>query len=305
MRLMFARALTVALAVLGGAAAMAFPKLIVVEAIPEAASAHDRRTVADRRDGDSHLAHPIVRRPPGDAPPCCADAAPRHCHSCPCRRHRHLGGATASGCTGRRRIRPLPLPPRRRRRLRPPPRPPPHRSPRRARRRPPPRSRLPTPTPTPTPTPAPSSDSAPPHRRRPSSRPPRRAGAHPRRRRRREGPRRPRRRGRSATSRSRRARTTATGRPFPPASRLNRAVEDASSPRSRPRTRTTRTRTTASSLAGERRTTGRTRARSAAATARMCEHARRASLASHQSNRPRAHCAFISGAGCRRRSAGR
>ena len=36
MRLMFARALTVALAVLGGAAAMAFPKLIVAEAVPEA-----------------------------------------------------------------------------------------------------------------------------------------------------------------------------------------------------------------------------------------------------------------------------
>jgi hypothetical protein len=36
MRLMFARALTVALAVLGGAAAMVFPKLIVAEAIPEA-----------------------------------------------------------------------------------------------------------------------------------------------------------------------------------------------------------------------------------------------------------------------------
>ena len=36
MRLMFARALTVALAVLGGAAAMAFPKLIVAEAVPDA-----------------------------------------------------------------------------------------------------------------------------------------------------------------------------------------------------------------------------------------------------------------------------
>ena len=36
MRLMFARALTVALAVLGGAAAMAFPKLIIAEAVPEA-----------------------------------------------------------------------------------------------------------------------------------------------------------------------------------------------------------------------------------------------------------------------------
>ena len=36
MRLMFVRALTVALAVLGGAAAMAFPKLIVAEAVPDA-----------------------------------------------------------------------------------------------------------------------------------------------------------------------------------------------------------------------------------------------------------------------------
>ena len=36
MRLMFARALTVALAVLGGAAAMAFPKLVIDEAVPEA-----------------------------------------------------------------------------------------------------------------------------------------------------------------------------------------------------------------------------------------------------------------------------
>jgi hypothetical protein len=36
MRLMFLRALTVALAVVGGAAAVAFPKLIVAEAIPEA-----------------------------------------------------------------------------------------------------------------------------------------------------------------------------------------------------------------------------------------------------------------------------
>ena len=36
MRLMCARALTVALAVLGGAAAMAFPKLVIDEAIPEA-----------------------------------------------------------------------------------------------------------------------------------------------------------------------------------------------------------------------------------------------------------------------------
>ena len=39
MRLMFPRALTVALAVLGGAAAMAFPKLIVTEAVPEAGPA--------------------------------------------------------------------------------------------------------------------------------------------------------------------------------------------------------------------------------------------------------------------------
>ena len=36
MRLMFARALTVALAVLGGAGAMTFPKLVVAEAVPEA-----------------------------------------------------------------------------------------------------------------------------------------------------------------------------------------------------------------------------------------------------------------------------
>ena len=39
MRLMFARALTVALAVLGGAVAMAFPKLIVAEAVPDAVPA--------------------------------------------------------------------------------------------------------------------------------------------------------------------------------------------------------------------------------------------------------------------------
>ena len=36
MRLMCARALTVALAVVGGAAAMAFPKLILADAVPEA-----------------------------------------------------------------------------------------------------------------------------------------------------------------------------------------------------------------------------------------------------------------------------
>ena len=36
MRLMFARALTVALAVLGGAAAMAFPKLVIDQAVPVA-----------------------------------------------------------------------------------------------------------------------------------------------------------------------------------------------------------------------------------------------------------------------------
>ena len=39
MRPMFPRALTVALAMLGGAAAMAFPKLIVTEAVPESGPA--------------------------------------------------------------------------------------------------------------------------------------------------------------------------------------------------------------------------------------------------------------------------
>ena len=43
MRLMFLRALTVALAVVGAAAAVAFPKLIVAEAVPEAGVAGDRR----------------------------------------------------------------------------------------------------------------------------------------------------------------------------------------------------------------------------------------------------------------------
>ena len=47
MRLMFVRALTVALAVLGGAAAMAFPKLVIDQAVPEA-SPRRRSPIARR-----------------------------------------------------------------------------------------------------------------------------------------------------------------------------------------------------------------------------------------------------------------
>ena len=54
MRLMFARALTVALAVLGGAAAMAFPKLVIDQAVPVASPPVLRRSRPARRDGDPH-----------------------------------------------------------------------------------------------------------------------------------------------------------------------------------------------------------------------------------------------------------
>ena len=59
MRLMFARALTVALAVLGGAAAMAFPKLVIDEAVPEASPP----VIADRAPS----AVTVIRIAPAEA----------------------------------------------------------------------------------------------------------------------------------------------------------------------------------------------------------------------------------------------
>ena len=70
MRLMFARALTVALAVLGGAAAMAFPKLVIDEAVPEASPP----AIADRAPS----AVTVIRIAPAEAtfPPAPAGTAP-------------------------------------------------------------------------------------------------------------------------------------------------------------------------------------------------------------------------------------
>jgi hypothetical protein len=68
MRLMFARAITVALAVLGGAAAMVFPKLIVAEAIPEAG----RPSIAERAPSGVT----VIRIPP-TAPSGARPVAPR------------------------------------------------------------------------------------------------------------------------------------------------------------------------------------------------------------------------------------
>jgi hypothetical protein len=68
MRLMFARALTVALAVLGGAAAMAFPKLIIAESVPEARPS----AIADR----APVAVTVIRVAPS-APPHVRPATPR------------------------------------------------------------------------------------------------------------------------------------------------------------------------------------------------------------------------------------
>ena len=77
MRLMFARALTVALAVLGGAAAMAFPKLIVAEAVPDAVPS----LIAARTPDAMTVIHVASRRTcpgaPGSASPRGDEAAAR------------------------------------------------------------------------------------------------------------------------------------------------------------------------------------------------------------------------------------
>ena len=69
MRLMFARALTVALAVLGGAAAMAFPKLVIDEAVPEASPP----VIADRAPS----AVTVIRIAPAEAVSRARPPAPR------------------------------------------------------------------------------------------------------------------------------------------------------------------------------------------------------------------------------------
>ena len=85
MRLMFARALTVALAVLGGAAAMAFPKLVIDEAVPEASPP----VIADRAPS----AVTVIRIAPAEAPsrPAPAGTAPHRARSPVLHRlHTHL-----------------------------------------------------------------------------------------------------------------------------------------------------------------------------------------------------------------------
>ena len=82
MRLMCVRALTVALAVLGGAAAMAFPKLVIDEAVPEASPPVDRRSRAESRDGDPRCAgrDALASAPAGTAPNG-AEAPSHHLHA--------------------------------------------------------------------------------------------------------------------------------------------------------------------------------------------------------------------------------
>ena len=84
MRLMFARALTVALAVLGGAAAMAFPKLVIDEAVPEASPP----VIADRAPS----AVTVIRIAPAEAvsAPAPAGAAPDRAEAPSYRLHTYL-----------------------------------------------------------------------------------------------------------------------------------------------------------------------------------------------------------------------